>query len=172
MTIATITWPSIFPQAPKDDFIWEEDLRTIRTDFDSGPARVRRRFTTGPTQATVAWSMDGRQMEIFEAWYRHILHDGAEWFNFPVPRPSFVEGVSLIEYVLHVVRFVQYSTSVLGINHWLVSAKIELEERETLSADDIAGLLTLTAQEIYDFDQSTDLQNEEIHEILPTTSIW
>lgn len=54
-----------------------------RTEMQSGRARQRRRFTSVPTMASVAWIFDDVQAQLFEAWFEDALKSGSEWFDCP-----------------------------------------------------------------------------------------
>ncbi len=63
-----------------------------RTQLTTGRARQRRAYTSTPTQASVSWFMetDG-QAQLFEAWYREKITDGADWFCMKLQTPLGVE---------------------------------------------------------------------------------
>jgi hypothetical protein len=59
----------------------------LRTELTSGRARQRRLYTSTPTQATVAWLFTDPEAQLFEAWFRDTIKDGADWFNMPLRSP-------------------------------------------------------------------------------------
>ena len=56
--------------------------KTIRTEMDSGTARVRKRFTTTPTDVDLPLSFDDTEFEAFKAWFDDPLEvdGGTNWF--------------------------------------------------------------------------------------------
>lgn len=60
----------------------------LRTEMASGRARQRRRYTSTPTVATVNWTFTTNpQAMLFEAWFRDVLKDGANWFMMQLQTP-------------------------------------------------------------------------------------
>lgn len=59
----------------------------LRTELTSGRARQRRLYTSTPTQASVAWLFTDPESQLFEAWFRDTIKDGADWFNMPLRSP-------------------------------------------------------------------------------------
>lgn len=55
-----------------------------RTTLDSGRARQRRRFTSVPSMVSVQWIMTTGQAQLFEAWFKLTINDGASWFDMPL----------------------------------------------------------------------------------------
>ena len=56
----------------------------IRTKMASGHLRIRRRFVNPATRMTVRWLLSGRQYEIFNGWYVHVLRGGVSGFRMRV----------------------------------------------------------------------------------------
>lgn len=105
----------------------------VRTNMESGRARQRRRFTSVPSMQTFKWVFTSLEAQIFEAWFRDALNDGAEWFNFNTFNPL---GDTRI-----VCRFASMyeGPNPFGALQWTVSAELEVWERPLL--DDGWGLL-------------------------------
>ncbi|WP_153116019.1 hypothetical protein [Rhodocyclus tenuis] len=80
-------WPSLLP-TPKLPIEIETDDATARTDMEDGAAIVRRVKTMIVTNYAATVDFTREQMQIFEAWHRHYLHDGADWFDMPVASGS------------------------------------------------------------------------------------
>ena len=102
----------------------------IRTDLSSGRARQRRLYTATPTQAAVSWSLSDSEGQLFEAWYRDTIHDGADWFNMPLRSP-----LGIID--SYVCRFIDIyeGPTIEGGNYWRYTATLELWERPILAPD-------------------------------------
>ncbi|MCE1523703.1 hypothetical protein LWU38_10325 [Enterobacter hormaechei] len=100
----------------------------LRTEMTSGRARQRRLYTSTPTQASVIWLFSDLQAELFEAWYRDTIIDGACWFNMPLRTP-------LGNIDMNVCRFVDIyeGPTIEGGNYWRYTATLELWERPVLA---------------------------------------
>ncbi|HHA1251567.1 TPA: hypothetical protein ACOELP_001022 [Enterobacter hormaechei] len=98
----------------------------MRSTMTSGRTRQRRKYTSVPTEAGVSWVFTDVQAQLFEAWFRDAITDGAAWFNMRIRTPL---GVS--DYVC---RFKDiYDGPVLfGLGYWKISATLELWERPIL----------------------------------------
>lgn len=98
----------------------------LRTSMSSGRARQRRLYTSTPTEVSVSWIMDDSQGQIFEAWYRDAIADGASWFNMKLKTPIGVRG--------YVCRFtdIYEGPTLEGGRYWRYSATLELWERPLL----------------------------------------
>lgn len=95
----------------------------LRTPMVSGRVRQRRRYTSTPTEASVIWLFTDTQAQVFEAWYRDAINDGASWFNMPLKTP-----VGTRDYVCRVVDIYEGPT-LTGGRYWRYSASLELWER-------------------------------------------
>lgn len=98
----------------------------MRSTMTSGRTRQRRKYTSVPTEAGVSWVFTDVQAQLFEAWFRDAITDGAAWFNMRIRTPL---GVS--DYVC---RFKDiYDGPVLyALGYWKISATLELWERPIL----------------------------------------
>lgn len=59
----------------------------MRTQMESGRARVRRRFTAVPVNFSSRFIMSDEQAREFEAFYSGTLKDGVNWFLMPILSP-------------------------------------------------------------------------------------
>jgi hypothetical protein len=86
-TITTPVWPSSLPQQV-DQATYAEDLANVveRSEMDTGPAKVRRRFTAGiqPMQATVTVTI--AQAATLETFFDDTLEGGSLEFQWVHPR--------------------------------------------------------------------------------------
>lgn len=99
----------------------------LRTQLASGRARQRRQYTSTPTQASVTWMFTtDAQAQLFEAWYRDIISDGAAWFLMRLQTPRGVDSYKC--------RFTDiYDGPILVAPiYWRFSATLELWERPLL----------------------------------------
>lgn len=101
----------------------------LRTQMTSGRARQRRQYTSTPTQAGVTWAFKkDAQAQLFEAWFRETINDGAAWFYMRLRTPRGVE--------VYKCRFVEIyeGPTLLSGKFWQYSATLELWERPLLPA--------------------------------------
>ena len=116
------TWPTTLPAPTVDGYGIAPQPTFARTDMDQGPARQRRRFTTGPTQYSVQWVLTEAQLATLESWYRDQAADGAAWFFISLRNG---QGLQVVE-----ARFPEpWKASKLGSRHYQVSATLEVRNR-------------------------------------------
>lgn len=127
--MADIDYPVQLPLPLRNGYGLNHVSPLMRTEMQSGRARQRRKYTSVPTIASVTWTLSQPQAQVFEAWFRHDLSDGAEWFNARIRTP-----LGLQDYEC---RFADmYSgPNFAGIALWQFSAELEIRERQTLSAE-------------------------------------
>lgn len=99
------TWPTTLPPMPlRDGYEITFGNPTIRTDMESGPARVRRRSRASPDKIPLQFLLTEAQMATFRAWFDADIQQGAAWFICPikdgrqtgvVPKEVRIEGGSL-----------------------------------------------------------------------------
>lgn len=58
-----------------------------RTDMEVGAARQMPRDPGAPVPLRCTMEFDQQQADIFNAWYRYKINDGADWFEMPVATP-------------------------------------------------------------------------------------
>lgn len=59
---------------------------TIRSEMDTGPPKVRRRWTATITTLSASWRVTGEVLENFLAWYRSAISYGTTPFSWTHPR--------------------------------------------------------------------------------------
>lgn len=101
-----------------------------RTRLASGRERQRRLFTSVPTMVTVSWLMPRLEAQLFEAWFRYTIEDGAAWFTCPLRTPLDPAG----KVTWYRARFVDIyeGPDLVGVDDWRLVAELELWERHTL----------------------------------------
>lgn len=124
MISADIDFPEGLPCAIRDGYDINHVQPFTRTDMESGRSRQRRKFTSVPSAVNVNWIFSGdAQCAAFEAWFRDVLLDGAEWFNMPLKTP-----IGEKEYVCRFTKM--YSGPVLmGVSLWRIDSSLEIFER-------------------------------------------
>lgn len=78
------TWPTTLPIPKLIGYGLQTTDPTARTDMDSGPARVRRRFTAAPDRLTLSFIFTEAQMVIFRAFWLSDFQQGAAWVYMPI----------------------------------------------------------------------------------------
>lgn len=116
------TWPSTLPIPQMAGYDVEATDPTARTDMDSGPARVRRRFTAAPDKVSLSFIMDEAQMIIFRAFWETDFLSGAAWVYMPI-RDGIAAGMSSKECRPSAGKF---KASPVSSSHWNVSFDVEV----------------------------------------------
>ncbi len=114
-------WPSTLPKPRIQNYTGTTELAFIRTDFDSGFARQRQRFTAVPHYRQVQWLFSPEQMEIFKDFFKDDIGYGATFFSMEIDI-----GYGLNTYDC---RFNEpYDDILVSSKAWQVSATIEVRE--------------------------------------------
>ncbi len=74
-----MAWPTTLPDPLMSGYSVQAGDCTVRTDMDSGAARVRRRFTAAPDRVDLKWLLTDAQMAIFRTAYESEFQSGAAW---------------------------------------------------------------------------------------------
>ncbi len=117
-------YPSTLPAPIVDGYGVQPVSATARTPMDSGPARVRRRFTRVPQIVTATWDYTDDEMATFKTWWENPLDldMGANWFWITIPVGSggtvTVEARFIAPYAAHPKRG--------GEAAWQVKGRLEV----------------------------------------------
>jgi hypothetical protein len=79
-------WPGSLPQAPLLGATEKFPDNLIRTKMDTGPDKVRRRFTAGVTEVAFPLLLTAEQADDLDTFFRATLKDGSLRFDFRHPR--------------------------------------------------------------------------------------
>ena len=80
------TWPVALQQKLNvDSFQYNFGKTTIRTEVDTGPAKVRSRFTDAVDTYTCSVLLTFAEVEIFKTFYKTTLNNGVNQFLFDDP---------------------------------------------------------------------------------------
>lgn len=114
-------WPSTLPAPLGSDYGVDFTDATVRTDMESGPARVRRRYTAAPDMVQLGWKFTEAQMATFRTFFEDTIAMGAAWFDLPL-KDGRAAGM-----VTREVRFTQppRAAYIPGFG-WHVSAVVEV----------------------------------------------
>jgi hypothetical protein len=96
------------------------DKAFIRTDFEIGAARQRKRFTATSVQISLTWRLTSVLMVVFRTFYKTTINEGTDWFTINLDI-----GDGKLPYII---RFTEPYTSVVAAPEmWDVAAKLEIE---------------------------------------------
>lgn len=114
----------------------------LNTKMDSGYSRSRRRFKKAPGQATVSFLFNAEQAALFDGWFHNVIHDGADYFIFPLKVSNGVMD--------HVVRFKPPHKPMkpVGQKLWSTSLLLEVKERYVISGEYTALLVDYQLSDI------------------------
>lgn len=113
-------FPSTLPNPSAAGFNADPDKAFIRTEFDSGSARHRQRYTATAVKVQLSWNFNAAMMAIFRTFFNDTIHAGTDWFTMDL---NIGDGVQS-----YTVRFVEpYTASFSAFGWWSVAAKLEIE---------------------------------------------
>lgn len=126
--MSLVSWPKQLPLPEQSGYAIQHISPLQRTTMVSGRARQRRAYTSVPSNVAVQWFLTEQQAQLFEAFFRYAITDGADWFLLPLKTPMFTGDYEC--------RFtgVYEGPTLTTFNKWTVSATIEIKERQTLAA--------------------------------------
>lgn len=115
-------FPTTLPKPSIADYSGTTEQAFIRTDFDSGYARQRQRFTNTPQYRSVQFVFSATQMAIFKDFFYNTIGLGANWFEMTLD-----VGDGMVNYDC---RFnAPYEDIMVSSDLWRVSGKLEVRER-------------------------------------------
>ena len=123
-----VSWPTQLPLPEQSGYAIQHVSPLQRTTMVSGRARQRRVYTSVPSNVAVQWFLTEQQAQLFEAFFRYSIMDGADWFLLPLKTPMFTGDYEC--------RFtgIYEGPTLTAFNRWTISATIEIKERQTLNA--------------------------------------
>ena len=123
--MATPIWPLVLPQETfKDGYSRSIPDMTIRSDMDTGPAKVRYRGGHKPETLTTTLVLDDAQRDALLTFVYDVVKGGAVAFEFPNPEDS---GTYILARLIpmgsgELFSISQYQNSI----KWKVSLKLEV----------------------------------------------
>lgn len=116
-------YPSVLPAPLKGDRSFQMVDPLVSSASDNGQTRWDRRFTDVPTATPVSWVFSDSEGQAFEAWYRDVIRDGAEWFEMPLRSPvgRHVEQCHFVAAYAGPIR--------VGYDRWRYEAQLVLRRR-------------------------------------------
>ena len=83
--MATPNWPAEINNLPdRGSWSFKPKPAAIRTDFDYGPARTRRRFTRTTVDLDFTVTLSYAEFELFKMFVDYTLAGATKWFNMSV----------------------------------------------------------------------------------------
>ena len=124
--MSLVSWPTQLPLPEQSGYAIQHVSPLQRTTMVSGRARQRRVYTSVPFNVAVQWFLTEQQAQLFEAFFRYSITDGADWFLLPLKTPMFTGNYEC--------RFagIYEGPTLTTFNKWTISATIEIKERQTL----------------------------------------
>jgi len=113
-------WPTSLPQMPLDSYSETTGVSVIRTQPDSGPAKMRRRARR-PDTLSVQYNMSTSQVETLRAFVQDTLR-GTTRFGYTHPRTGSIVEVRIIPQG----DGQMYTTSYILPDYWRVSLELEV----------------------------------------------
>lgn len=116
------TWPSGVPDDfEASGFGHDADSGIIRSDMDSGPAKVRRRFTSVTKNYKGSIVMTLAQFLLWQTWFEDVICFGSLTFTMPDP----VNGGNMIARIIASKGSKPYTVSQNGATDVSVSFAVE-----------------------------------------------
>ncbi|MEW6314126.1 MAG: hypothetical protein AB1513_08830 [Pseudomonadota bacterium] len=113
-------FPATLPLYNVAGYKGEPQDATVRTDMESGQARVRLRSSAPPEHYSVTWWFTEAEMQTFIAFFETTISFGSAWFNI-----SMRDGLGGLN--TRSVRFIgPYHKQLASKVHWEVTAKLEV----------------------------------------------
>ena len=142
MTLAV--WPEQLPLPEQSGYAIQHVSPLQRTEMVSGRARQRRVYTSVPSNVAVQWFLTEQQAQLFEAFFRYAITDGADWFMCTLKTP-----LGLLPYEC---RFngIYEGPVLTSFNKWTFSGTLEIRERQTLTSDELFDIKGIFDSEIFD----------------------
>ena len=142
MTLAV--WPEQLPLPEQSGYAIQHVSPLQRTEMVSGRARQRRVYTSVPSMVAVQWLLTEQQAQLFEAFFRYGITDGADWFLLPLKTPMFTGNYEC--------RFtgIYEGPVLIAYDKWTVSATIEIKERNTITANELYDPQGVIDSDIFD----------------------
>ncbi|MCU0810105.1 MAG: hypothetical protein MUE59_03565 [Thiobacillaceae bacterium] len=123
------TWPATLPSPTKASYSVNMQDQCVRTDFEAGNPRVRRRTAARIDHIDLSWTFTDAELAEFRAWYEDSstgISGGASWFDIDLAVGD--SGINSIE-----ARFTRTFVARLqpGLN-WSVEAQVETRTTASL----------------------------------------
>lgn len=126
-----IFYPSVLPVPEVQGYGFTPQNNKVRTQFESGPARVRRIHRSPTTNFTVGNKLTREQLAIFEYWWVNEALDGSQWFE-----TTLVNGVGLSTVDARAVD--EYQVQALASEVFQLTWELEVRSKPLMNGNDYA----------------------------------
>lgn len=151
-----IFYPSVLPVPEVQGYGFTPQNNKVRTQFESGPARVRRIHRNPTTNFTVGNKLTREQLAIFEYWWVNEALDGSQWFE-----TTLVNGVGLSTVDARAVD--EYQVQALASEVFQLTWELEVRSKPLMNGNDYAVAAQGGADAFALFSDELDvIVNEEI----------
>lgn len=162
-------WPSNILPSPRVDLNFSGTPNTVTNKMETGATRQRRRFLTKQKQFNVQWTLDNRQLGLFDAFIEHKLDGGAS--KFLIDLPSFQDTTlepTLVPTEVVLLNGTYESSAVAGQRKWAITAVLVADNYELYSEDVLDIIISegwdtsafeQAAQNVYDEASHMDAQH-------------
>lgn len=117
-----INFPDYLPVPLREGHVFSHISSTSRVGLVCGRSRQRRIFGRTPSFISVSWLFANSSLaQAFEAWYRGIINNGADWFNSEIK--------SDFGYEFYECRFSEMyvGPKLVELDNWLITATLEIK---------------------------------------------
>lgn len=122
-----IQYPSVLPGPLLSGHALNKTPNILRTEMDSGQARVRRRFKSVPTIMPSTWLFTQEEAARFEWFIENTLMGAVAWFEMPVKTP-----IGMRKGILRFVNNPIENCKPTSPKKWQYQANVELKIRPVL----------------------------------------
>ena len=142
--MSLVSWPTQLPLPEQSGYAIQHVNPLQRTQMVSGRARQRRVYTSVPSNVAVQWFLTEQQAQLFEAFFRFVITDGADWFMCTLKTP-----LGLMPYEC---RFngIYEGPVLTSFNKWTFSGTIEIKERNTITSNELLDPQGVIDSDIFD----------------------
>ena len=126
-----IFYPSVLPVPEVQGYGFTPQNNKVRTQFESGPARVRRIHRSPTTNFTVGNKLTREQLAIFEYWWVNEALDGSQWFE-----TTLVNGVGVSTVDARAVD--EYQVQALASEVFQLTWELEVRSKPLMNGNDYA----------------------------------
>lgn len=153
-----IFYPSVLPVPEVQGYGFTPQNNKVRTQFESGPARVRRIHRSPTTNFTVGSKLTREQLAIFEYWWVNEALDGSQWFE-----TTLVNGVGLSSVDARAVD--EYQVQALASEVFQLTWELEVRNKPLMTED---AYYAGTVIGLEPFAYSQHLLYQTVNEFIPS----
>lgn len=150
-------WPAtLLPKPLASSWELQPKPAVVRSDDGTGLPQQRRRSRNSTAEVEAAWELTADQAALFDGFFRWRGRDGAQWFDFPL-----WQGLGTVMTKVRFLGDADWTPRAGG--HWMVSAPIEIRQREVLSASELAIAAPIDPDDLSAaLDELHDVVNKQI----------